>query len=127
MTRCPNCKHPLRIAIHLDKKKITPKHNLFQVVASFVEPFVRINSTENKTIYIDELEITDSEFKNIARAMACNDWLFSTEALNRWGGFTTYRANEIANHLSDRGLRYVNKQNRSALLPRLMSHLYEAL
>lgn len=127
MDKCPNCNHPLRIAIYLGKKPSPPKRNLFQAVASFVEPFVRLHSTENKTRYIDELEITDSELKRMAYATARNDWLFSTEALNRWGGFSTYRAIQIANHLSDAGLRYVNLQNRSVLLPRLVSHLRNTL
>ena len=127
---CPHCDGPLKFAVYPGKQNSSPKRNLFQVVTSLVEqpePLVRLITTLDGQMNIDELEITDGEFINIAKAMRRNGWLFSTEALNRWGEFSTYRANEIANHLSDKGLRFVTRQNRSTLLPRLVSHLRNAL
>lgn len=133
MHKCPHCQKPLKLAVYPDKQKAKANNGSFQLATSLhapikeYDPFVRLITTLDGQINIDELEIMNSEFKRMAYAISHNSWLFSKAALVKWGAFTDYRAQQIADILDEAGLRYVTPQNRSALLPRLMSHLRNAL
>ena len=131
MHTCPHCQKPLKIVVY-PGKQAKAKNGSFQLATPLRapikehDPFVRLITTLDGQMNIDELEITDSEFKRMAYAVSSNGWLFSKAALAKWGQFTDYRAQQIADILDEAGLRYVTSQNRSALLPRLMSHLRNA-
>lgn len=155
--KCGNCGHPLKVAIHLDKRRASqelksgtlqsvapaiPKSMLGQMIHAFrgrsfwpnhprtkrPEPYVEMFYRLDGETKRDVLTgMTDEEFELVAHAMYQNDWRFSVAALTTYGEFTEYRARELAGKFSRAGLSHVTKQNRTVFRPRTLLHLYRAL